>query len=247
MQKLKRIQSAFYQTVFQGGEGELSFISSNYPAERFNVYRQNIFENLCAALHLVFPGVWKLLGEDCANSVAYAFCKAEGNLPTSGYLDDWGGDFPEFLERQKELSTLPYLNDYARYEWLKHRSYIAGQGDVMSLMELKEEMKLAFIPSLFLFTSRFPIQAIQGVVDNPESEPIKLNAMGVWGIVARSANVVVTFWIAESLWSFISFIEQGLSLELALEKVQKKDVGFDVVGAVNFLFDKGLVCHCPSN
>lgn len=136
MQDLDTIQKTFLQSILEKNLADLSFIKSSYPAERLDIYRQTIFENIRNSLAITFPGIWKLLGEECANSAAYAFSKHQHNLPISGCLDDFGENFPKFLGVQKELQALPYLKDYAYFEWLKHQSYMAKDIEPITNLEI---------------------------------------------------------------------------------------------------------------
>ncbi|HFE6167594.1 TPA: DNA-binding domain-containing protein, partial [Legionella pneumophila] len=76
MHELLKLQESFYRNIFKK-DVDLSFISSDFSQERLDVYRQTIFENMINALRITYPGVWKLIGNECANSVAYTYCKKD--------------------------------------------------------------------------------------------------------------------------------------------------------------------------
>jgi len=200
MQKLKFIQKAFSDALLENGE--ISFISSDHPTARLNVYRHNVISNMSNALSITFPGVWKLLGEECANSLAHAFCQSKSNFPRSGCLEGWGRGFPDFLSQRKELASVPYIRDYALYEWLKHISY-GAEKTLYNIDYVLNNRPAKLPPDMFIFTSNFPIDKIQEVVDNPALDYAD-GAGPVFCVICRPVNKVVTTWVAEELYSLLS-------------------------------------------
>ena len=248
MQNLKAIQSDFYKSLFQKKQDYPSFISSSYPSERFDVYRQTIFENMRNALQITFPGIWKLLGEESANSVANAFCKIEKHLPSTGCLDDFGKAFINFLGNLKELAELPYLKDYASYEWSKHKAYGAARSTYITASDLKQipedkidNISFTLIPSLFLFSSSFPINDIQEIIENPNSSSINLTSTQAYNIILCPEDEVITFWIEQNLWKFIQYLTKGKTLAQATHKIQEKHPDFNLSDAIHFILEKQLI------
>lgn len=247
MQALEELQRTFYDAVFSK-EPALDFVSSKYPSERFDTYRRTIFENMRNALSITFSGTWKLLGEECANSVAYAFCKIKNNQPFSGCLDDWGADFPKFLSAQEPLKTLPYLKDYATYEWLKHQAYCAKNVKAMSSASFatipEEEIDdtcFVFIPSFAVFTSDFPIMDIHEIATNPDAKSIDLKSCKSYAVIARPEDEVLTLWISEDLWHFCDAMYNGMTLGDAYEKLEAEYPNFDLAGAIHFVVTMKLI------
>lgn len=240
------LQKSFYEAIFHNNECS-NFISSAYPFERLNIYRQTIFENMRNALQITFPGVWKLLGAECANAVAFAFCKVEKNLPRTGCLGNFGESFPGFLGSLKELDSLPYLADYALYEWLKHKAYEAREttiitsSDLQNIPESKIEYAVfSFIPSCLLFTSKYPIYDINEIVDQENAEAINLNNTPSYGIVARPQDEVITFFVSKGLWEFINYLMKGFSILQSI-KAMAVDSDFNLSEGIAFLLQKQLV------
>ena len=200
---MHELQQAFHHNIFRK-EDDLSFISSNFPKERFDLYRQTIFENMRNALKITYPGVWKLLGDECAGSAAYAYCQLDQNLPRTGCLDDFGVGFPEFLATSDQLLNLPYLRDYAHYEWLKHISYIAADSkpilpsDLMSVPEDQiDHVTFQFRPSSHIFHSKYPLFDIHQIIEDTTGISITLKQEEGYGIISRRENEIQTYWIAK--------------------------------------------------
>lgn len=247
MHELLKLQQSFYSNIFKQGD-DLSFINSNFPEERFDVYRQTIFENMINALKITYPGIWKLLGDECANSVAYAYSKTAQNLPKTGCLDDFGSNFPEFLSTLEQLSELPYLKDYADYEWLKHLAYIATDSkpiDPSDLMSIPEDeidhVTFHFCSSVYLFHSKYPLFDIHDIVQDITAKGITLNQEEVFGIISRKDNDIHTYCAAGDNWHFIKKLFDGATLLESAEYVQTINHNFDLSSAIAFVLQAQLV------
>lgn len=249
MAELGKLQQVFFENIFVNNVPELDFISSEFAKERFNIYRQTIFENMRNALQITFPAIWNLLGEECANKVAFAYCTQEKNLPNSGCLDDFGAEFPDFLPTIKQLQALPYLRDYAYYEWLKHNAYGAGEPGHFSILELQnipaeeiDHIKFVFIPACFLFVSQFPIDAIEKIATGESNQMITLSEECVsYGLITRTQSVVHTLWIDKILWNFIKYLSDGYCLSDSAKHAHDLNENFDLTGAIAFLLQSQLI------
>lgn len=247
MHELQKLQQSFYSNIFKQSD-DLSFISSNFPQERFDVYRETIFENMINALRITYPGVWILLGENCASSVANAYSKKDRNLPKTGCLDDFGGDFPEFLSTLEQLATLPYLRDYAHYEWLKHLAYMASDSRPIApsdLMRIPEDeidhVTFHFCPPVYLFHSKYPLFDIYEIVQDTSAKAITLNQEKAYGIISRKDNDIHTYWVAEDSWHFIKKLFEGATLSDSAENAQTISNNFDLSSAIAFILQAQLV------
>lgn len=245
MHELLILQQSFYRNILKQEE-DLSFISSNFPQERLDVYRQTIFENLINAVRITYPGVWKLLGNECANSVAFAYCNKY--LPKTGCLDDFGGDFPNFLSTIKQLSELPYLSDYAHFEWLKHLAYMAADSKSISpqdLMTVPEDeidhIKFNFCPSVHIFQSKYPLFDIHEIIHDCSAKEITLKSEAAYGVMSYKENEIHTCWITKDHWYFINKLFEGANLLESAQYAQTINPDFDLSLAIAFLLQAQLV------
>lgn len=250
MPKLKLLQENFKQALFQDKPmpSHTHFIQSDYPNERLNIYKQTIIQNLRQALEITYPGVWVLLGRECADSVAYAYIKNQDNLPISGCLDEWGESFVDFLDKQPELETLPYLKDYAHYEWLKHLAYGQADSDFFTYDDLTKltEHELAnaifyFQPSVYLMQSAFPLDNILTIIENPDSETFQLTQENRHILIVRSEHQVITYWITQEYYLFFNYLKQELSLEKAIHKIEENYPEFNLAEILIFLINNKLI------
>ena len=229
MQQLENIQESFFASVFNASKS-VDFVASNYPEKRMDIYRNNIIENLRNALALTFPKSWKLLGDNCANSVAYNFIKAR-HLPNTGVFDEWGGDFSFFLSYIDELKSVPYISDFARYEWLSHQAYLSAVSahvDASEFSKFSEEeienLKIKFLPSIFLYESKYPIDQINEVTSNPDAPAIDLEKRGSYAIIYRPYLEVITLWISHEEYVFFNALSCGMSLSEAIRYCEEDEI-----------------------
>lgn len=237
MTSLENIQLAFQQAVLDKN-ASLGFISSPIADERFNVYRQTVLENLCNSLSITFPGIWKLIGEECAKAVAFRFAFKQGHLPQSGCLEDWGSIFPKFLSSVTELKSLPYLEDYAQFEWLQHLAYGAKACEALIAQDLQkvpealiDDLRIQFLPCVFFFNSNYPINKIQTLVDDPNMTHLALNQDRCFGVITRHDS----FWIEESTWMFLNYLSQQCTLKDANNKTLIEFDCFNLADALHWM------------
>lgn len=248
MQSLAKLQTSFYKALLEQSIDSLGFSKSTVPLERLAIYRQTIFSNLENALALTFSGVWSLVGEKCANTIAYAFSQHEGYLPKSGSLDDYGAEFPDFIASIKSLESYPYLSDYARYEWLKHQ--VEGAVELESLNPTRlldfseaqlEALCFEFKPSCGFIRSEFDLAAIEEVVENKDAHDLSLSDQGAYGIVIRREDTVFTLWVTKALWLFVDALAQGETLAHSVAMGLAEDPTLSVGASLGFILEKQLI------
>lgn len=238
MSLLEQTQKKFYQAIFDK-KTSLDFIHSKNPENRLAIYRSNIFENLRNRIATIFPGIWILLGDDCANSAALAFVKNPDNKIKA---------FPDFLSEQAALAHLPYLKDYARYEWLLYKSLRAPcvQAINPNLLETIPEEKLArlrfvFLPSVFLYTAQFSLEQIKTIIDNPEASAINLKQERMTVLIAKPKKHVFTLFIKSDMGLFFTYLSQGKTLGETTEQISAQHPDFDLTQAMHILLKYKLI------
>jgi hypothetical protein len=222
---LSKIQQQFKETLFDVNQEKdgITFISSNHSVKRFNIYRQTVIENLRNALEITYPGIWQLLGKECADEVARYFSTNQIQLPLSGCLDDWGEKFPSVFAKIEALGSLPYLEDYANYEWCKQLALSACKLQPLSKNELANYpnklligLQFEFQPSVQLYHSIYPLEAIEDLMEKVDAPCVELNQGPSFAYIVRINTLVETFWLNQSEWLFIKDLKEGCSLNEAL-------------------------------
>lgn len=250
MHLYKQIQEDFFNNLFISSvEQKLDFIASSNAEARFQIYKNNIFNNLSNSLKIIFPGVWAILGDKCANGIAFAFIK--NHIPHSGCLDDWGDCFPEFLARIPELSELPYIKDFAIYELMKNHCYFASDLDPITsdaLTDISEDMigrvKFSFCPHVLLHQSPFPLDAIEKLVQSPQDVAhVNLDSGRIFCLIAREDKSVISYWLDEADWQFVNYMKSDYSIDEAVFAVMQFDVNFDITNIIAFLLRHKLIAR----
>lgn len=237
LNNLLAIQKEFIEKIFQYKEFPTG-LNSPYPLERFNVYRQTIFENCRRALELTFPYVWQALEEKniLPNNIVGLFLRDRNNWPTSGCLDDWGTNFPSFLETIPGGST--ELKDLAQYEWICNLANFLPEmpflhaNDLMCLSDSKQiDFKFQFQPSCFLHYSTFPLGKFVEELPNDKAH---------WVTIIRTDNRIFTYEIKEEWGRFYQKLQEKLTLVEAHEEIISIYPDFELAAALAFLFEKKL-------
>lgn len=259
MSTMKQIQHDFAKAIFN--PNEIEFMknickSTIAPEFRLNIYRNNILQNLYRALEITFPAVWKLVGKECADNLAAIFCREEKNLPITNCLDDWGANFPRFLQSVEPIKHLTYLPDIAKLEWLKHMSYRAPNFKLINRLkwskelEFSEKIYLIFNPSVYLFSSPYSLKEIVDLLESSdEKQNIHLQSVECYIIISRQYHRVTIHWIPQDMFRFFMSIQNRLSLIHAYEAVCETNPDFNLHEALQFIQENHLLwkIKCTSN
>ncbi len=246
MVSLKLLQKNFQQYIYDENQDILAHIrkSTVTSEEKLQIYRNNIFETLRIALKNTFPGIWQLLGEECANGVAYNFIKNSSNAPVNGNLENWGDGLPKFLAGFHATKHLIYLQDYAQLEWVRHLSYCASNVMPINAQKLNsiipdkiKTAKIYFQPSMFLMESIYPLELIEDLLKNPKAKEFTLGNKKIYPLIYRKNYTVITHWCDQTLWQFLSSLKNGYSLWHAYEELP----GLDLGKTLSFMLEKHLI------
>ncbi len=118
MPALLELQRAFAGALVQEYErGVWAHITEDgfNAAERLRIYRNTCRATLIETLRMTYPAVERLVGREFFEHVAAKF--VEHHPARSGYLNEYGAEFPVFLAGLEAAGELPYLADVGRFEW----------------------------------------------------------------------------------------------------------------------------------
>lgn len=161
--KLQNIQKAFLDCVYRGDDSLQSVLSNPYPDLSISIYRNNAVYNLINALSIMYPAVYKVLGEYQFNKVSKDYIKF--NPSRDGNLDVYGITFPCFLKEKKDIKS--YVCDLARLDLAYHDIYIAidycaRPVDQFKHIALEDYEKVVFVinPALQLLVLEYDVLSI---------------------------------------------------------------------------------------
>jgi hypothetical protein len=235
MPSLRELQHAVRMSLVERDDSEAaSYIVDDglAPERRLSVYRNTFASNLANALRLSYPAVHRLVGDEFFEGAAHIF--VHERPPVSAYLDEYGGEFPEFLARFSPAASLVYLADVARLEWAVNRALHASDVELLNVARLAEleqsdHDRVCFVthPSVSLVKADYPVDSIWRAVlaqDDAALAAIDLAAGPVWLLAQRPAGggVEVTR-IDEGSWRFAAELLAGRPLGAALSSAGNVD------------------------
>lgn len=211
-----------------------------FSARRFAVYRNNVVAGLGEALGARFPACKRLLGDECFRAVAVAHVRRAP--PHSRLMQEYGEEFPGFLENFAPLAAYPYLADVARLEHALGRAYHAADAEplppaALAAMppEALERASLALHPSLQLVASSFPIVTIWRV-NSAEGAPSPASLDDAEdALVLRSGFDVEAHALPEGGYAFVAALARGAAVGEAIRMGQACARGFDLAAMLRLL------------
>ncbi|HEP6427344.1 DNA-binding domain-containing protein [Burkholderia anthina] len=213
------------------------------PGRRLSVYRNTFASTLIRAMRLSCPAVDRLVGAEFFDASVREYVAVRP--PRSSYLDEFGGDFADFLEQFPPAQSVPYLPDVARLEWAVNCSIHAPDAPVLSAAELgivdpadHERIRFQPHPSVSLVCSRFPVDEIWRSVlagDDAALTAVDLSSGPIWLIVQRHESGIRVDRLEATTWRFLDDLFAGCTLGNALSKYP----GIDAAGILADLFVQG--------
>ena len=202
MPTLHEVQHAFSATLRGGGDGDLAdwVVADDFSAaERLLIYRNSSRSVTVEVLRMTYPAVDRLIGRDFFELSAERFCAA--HPPGSGYMNEYGGEFADFLAGLPEAAAaLCYLPDVARFEWALSCAANAGDATALDLPSLTaidpeqhEDLRFEPHPSVRLLELDYPADAIADAVlagDDDAIAAIDLASRPVRLVVGRGPDGV---------------------------------------------------------
>jgi hypothetical protein len=147
---LLEVQNAFRDSIIAGDDTQAAtMLAEHIPPDRLAIYRNTSAHGLARALRLSYPAVHRLVGDDFFAAAAEVF--TERHPPRSACLDQYGGEFPGFLERFPPAAALSYLPQVARLEWAVSRALHASDTKPLALSDLAalsgdDQGRVCFVP-----------------------------------------------------------------------------------------------------
>lgn len=210
------------------------------PTRRLQIYRNNLFESLTAALEAVFPVVAQLVGEHFFRQLARGFIAAHPSR--AGSLHGFGRELPAYIAQQDSLLVLPYLGDVASLEWACHEVYHEADHEALAPARLagipaarQQKVCLHLAPATRFVASRFPVLRIwQSHQDSTQSEvPISLDDGGVRLLVARRGGDIEFRVLSEPEDDWLRSLAAGATLAAATAAAFASDAAFDLGGVLS--------------
>jgi hypothetical protein len=186
------------------------------------VYRTGHIVRLTEAMGETFEAVWWVAGDEHYFELAKEFLLT--HFSTSYNLSDFGKFFPDFLEKRKPFSDLPFLADLARFEWLFKEVFhlpphIGLTPEDFQQQPLSGNLRLAFGPSIRLFRSPYSVYEVwklRGTTQESLSE--KDWNKPQWLLCYKHQQQVYIKHVNEPAYILLNHLNSGASIEESLDR-----------------------------
>ena len=241
MRSLHRLQLELSDAILRGH-------AAGFPAGRLQIYRNNVFLGLEAALADVYPAVKRLVGDAYFRQAARRFIREHPSR--SGNLHDFGHDLPAFLQALPDAAHLPYLGDTASLEWSWHEVFHAADAAPLAVSRLaaledgaQGRARFDLHPAVRLIASRYPVLAIWDANRGDTSLPgeIDLAAGAEWLLIHRRGLERVIERVAPGEFALLAALAAGSRLAEACEAAAAAEPAVDLAAAMGRLVTRGLL------
>ncbi|MGA3302057.1 MAG: DNA-binding domain-containing protein [Methylovirgula sp.] len=213
---------------------------------RFAVYRNNVVQDLVAALETRFPAVRRVVGEAFFSETARLY--ARKTPPRSPIMSFYGDDFPNFLADFSPCGDIPYLADLARLESARTRAYHAADAAALETESFAGltpavlmDLRIALHPSVEILASAHPIATIFAM----NMGELPLEEIADWqreeAVVVRPYATVEVRRLPQGGSIFLTHLSNGATLAEAAEAAMNASPDFDLTLNLTHLIGGALV------
>jgi len=192
MSRLREIQQAFAQGVFQGDQYAVAeaIAPEESALRRVALYRRLIRNNYVQVLKVTYPVLYRLVGKQYFEIVARGYLKKCPS--TRGDLFLYGCYLPTFL---RSVDAPALITELARLEWACHEAYQAADSSPLSQDQLQatasvdpSHVTFQFDAAIQLLSFPFPVHRVWQVLqpDAASDEVIDLP------LPEEATNIIVT-------------------------------------------------------
>jgi len=237
MPTLLELQNAIQRSLLHRENDVVSaMLAAHVNQDRLDIYRNTFLHGLTKVLRLCFPVVQRLVGEEFFEGTAQVFI-AE-HPPRAAWLDQYGGEFPEFLRTFPPATSIAYLGDIAELEWAVNGALHAPDTESLDIgrlatIEADDQGRICFVanPSLRLLRLGQPVDDIWHAILESDDEALRrinLDSGPIHLLIERRTTGVEVVRLDETAWQFLSELCSGETIEIAVERA----VDFDCANAL---------------
>lgn len=255
MLTLDDVQRRFARALNGTGDADLFALIGNEgvnPVARFSIYQSNVVHRLTAALVSSYPVVCQLVDRGFFDYAADTYIRR--TLPVSSCLDEYGEEFPSFLETFPPAAEIPYLSDVARLEWHIGRVLRCPRHPAIPVQSLLQTLErciragvdvsnifFRFSPGVRFLSSLFAIDTIWTM--HQEEAPMDALSTGIAGanLQISGGDRLCILNLSPPAWAFRSQLARGATLEAAFSAATATCADFDCALEIATLLNDGCV------
>lgn len=251
MPALRDLQLRFADALFDGADDAVApeIVANGIdPAQRIDIYRNNLREGFIQALAIGFPVIERLVGTEYFRQLALGFQRAHPSR--AGNLHHIGGPLPGFLHERFAQTEYAYLADVAALEWAHEEVLIAADVTPITVDALRdvdpadyERLRFDLHPASRLVTSSYPVVRIwrANQPDASNEEIIDLRAGGQRVLVLRTAEGTEFHSLPAGDFAALVAFARGEPLAVALDDAQQADAELDFGTALRRFFSLNVL------
>lgn len=257
MLSLLELQTEFQSGVLKNDAKNLinAIVENHFSAEQqLQIYHNNILVSLTEALQSIYPNIQRLLGEDFFKAAANIYIPQ--NLPHTGSLIEFAGNFAEFLADFEHTKEMLYLVDIAKIDWACHQIYHAKDSPLFDLNKLRnipeaeyEQIKFILNPASFILKSAYPVLHIIKIcqeIVGPE-ETVNLEEGGDNILIIRKEMEITFDRLSGAEFSFLQAIAEGYLFEKVCDLTLQNDPKFDVNSYLQKCLIEKIIVDCETH
>ena len=254
---LRETQIAFADSLLSG-DGEATNEAASHiragrlsTTRRLEIYRHNVFANLCGGLQDIYPVVVSVVGKTFFYTAVDEFVRQHPSQ--SGDLNQYGGQWAAFLGAYPHAKELPYLPDVARLEWAWHQAFHAADARAFDLARLaaipaEEHAALRFKlhPAARLIQSDFPLLRIWQVNQPTFAGDMTLDwdvprdTLLVYREIVDGVEVTIKR-ITSGEHAFLRALQEHATLDAAVTAAVSVDAAFELQSFLLGAFQSGVI------
>jgi hypothetical protein len=252
MLALRELQLTFYAAMMNRGEGEDALLAAIEETDeagrrRIDAYRRTVFGTLSGALLATYPVVARIVGMPFFREATRCYLLAHPSR--SGDLNEYGGDFADFLAEYPHAGELSYLPDVARLEWLVQAVYYAADPPAADLSALAAadpsrwgEFRFSLTTAWARMDSPHPLHDIWRVNAEGYDDDMAVDfARGASVMILRRGGMVHVLPLAAGTAGFVDAIAGGANLAQATASAIAADGDFEPAPALQNLVRDGVI------
>lgn len=220
MPRLADTQREFSHAVLSGDLPRADFSKGKVSAAAaLQVHRSTVMGALTNTLRLSFPTVNILVGENFFDQAACAF--VESRPPKAACLSGYGAGFAAFLRDYDPATSLPYLGDVAKLDWMVDRVLLEPLS--ARRFALDDAVSFELPASLTVLHLETPADLIKSSMDDDAAlAAIDLTPTSRWLLVWRKGAQAAVRVASAEAGVFVASLLAGEGAEAALREAAGK-------------------------
>jgi hypothetical protein len=241
MPALPELQARFYAGIVGDVQAEDALLDclverGETGRRRIAAYRRSILGNLVGALLATYPVLARIVGLPFFREAARGYVRTHPSA--SGDLNEYGGEFADFIAAWQPADELAYLPDVARLEWRVQQVYYAADAvaDLSVLAACPPQdygtLRFELAPACARMDSAWPLDAIWRVNAEDYRGDMSVDfTRGSRLVLLRRDGLVHVESLTAGEAAFLDALAAADNLDTATAKAVATDAAFDL-GAV---------------